>query len=90
MTKETIITLIKKLDVTDITGDKVMIDFETGKYFMLKGTAVDIWDSIQSPISFGNLLGKLENIYEVDEATCKDDVEKFLNQLESNKFITLS
>ena len=90
MTKETIITLIKKLDVTDITGDKVMIDFETGKYFMLKGTAVDIWDSIQSPISFGNLLGKLEDIYEVDEATCKDDVEKFLNQLENNKFITLS
>lgn len=42
MTDSTKITLIKPMDVTDLAGDKVMIDFETGKYYMLKGSAVDI------------------------------------------------
>ena len=90
MNKDTKVKLIKKIDVTDIAGDKVMIDFETGKYYMLKGTAVDIWYNIQTEITVGELLERLLNIYDVDESTCFKGVEEFLNQLESAKFISLS
>ena len=41
------IKLKRKLDVTDLSGEKVMIDFESGKYFLLKGSANDIWNMIQ-------------------------------------------
>lgn len=90
MNKETKIKLIKSIDVADIAGDKVMIDFETGKYYMLKGTAVDIWENIQTETTVGELLDKLLNIYDVDEKTCLSGIEKFLTQLESSNFISLS
>ncbi len=90
MNKDTKVKLIKKIDVTDIAGDKVMIDFETGKYYMLKGTAVDVWDNIQSEITIAELLEKLMAIYDVDEATCLKGIEDFLTQLESSKFISLT
>ena len=90
MEKGTKVTLIKHIDVTDMAGDKVMIDFETGKYFMLRGTAVDIWDNIQSETTVGDILSTMLTIYDVDEDTCLTGIEKFLKQLEDAKFITLS
>lgn len=90
MDKGTKVTLIKHIDVTDMAGDKVMIDFETGKYFMLRGTAVDIWDNIQTETTVGEILNKMLEMYEVDEATCLAGIVKFLKQLEDAKFITLS
>ena len=90
MDKGTKVTLIKHIDVTDMAGDKVMIDFETGKYFMLRGTAVDIWDNIQSETTVGDILSTMLTIYDVDEDTCLTGIEKFLKQLEDAKFITLS
>ena len=35
------ISMKKQLNVTDLSGEKVMIDFETGKYYMVKGTGND-------------------------------------------------
>lgn len=90
MDNNTKITLIKKLNTTDMAGDKVMIDFETGKYFLLKGTASDIWDCIQEDNTIGNIISHLLNLYDVNEATCRQGVESFLLQLERNGFITIS
>ncbi len=90
MNKGTKVTLIKHIDVTDMAGDKVMIDFDTGKYFMLRGTAADIWDNIQSETTVSKLLETMLSIYDVDETTCLAGIEKFLKQLEDVKFITLS
>lgn len=90
MERNTKIKLIKNLDVTDMAGDKVMIDFESGKYFMLRGTAVDIWENIQSETTFGDLVSNLLSIYDVDEDTCISGTEQFLNQLVEVNFITLS
>lgn len=82
-----VITLIKELDVTDLAGEKVMIDFSTGKYFLLKGVANDIWDYIQSPITIREITDKLLEQYEVDEETCYNSVIQFIQQLYNNKFI---
>lgn len=89
MTDSTKITLIKPMDVTDLAGDKVMIDFETGKYYMLKGSAVDIWENIQSATTVGDVKNKLMEIYDVTEDECSANIEAFLTQMQNNKFITL-
>ena len=89
MTDSTKITLIKPMDVTDLAGDKVMIDFETGKYYMLKGSAVDIWESIQSETTVGDVKKKLLEIYDVEEDECMKSIETFLTQMQENKFVTL-
>lgn len=89
MTDSTKITLIKPMDVTDLAGDKVMIDFETGKYYMLKGSAVDIWESIQSETTVGDVKKNLLEIYDVKEDECMKSIEAFLTQMQENKFVTL-
>ncbi len=90
MNKETRIKLVKNLDVTDMAGDKVMVDFDSGKYFLLKGTAVDIWDCIQKETTVTDITNHLQKIYDVDEETCMSGVITFLDQLHKNNFIEIT
>ena len=89
ITDNTKINLIKPMDVTDLAGDKVMIDFETGKYYMLKGSAVDIWENIQKPTTVLDVKNTLLEIYDVDEDECMNSIASFLSQMKENNFITL-
>ncbi len=83
------ITVVKKPDVTDLAGEKVMIDFDSGKYFMLTGSANDIWDLIVSGATTKQIVTNLMDLYEVDESTCYNGVIDFLKKLVDIEFITL-
>lgn len=79
----------KKLDVTELDGEKVMIDFESGKYFMIKGSGNDIWDLMKDGISIGEIVDELLKIYSVDRQTCEESVVSFVKSMEGYKFISL-
>lgn len=93
MNENTIVKLIKQLDVTDLSGEKVMIDFSTGKYFLLKGAANEIWDMLTAnnseEISIGTIKSNLMEIYDVDDTTCLNSIFEFLNQMKANEFIAI-
>lgn len=89
MENSRIIHLEKKLNTTELSGEKVMIDFESGKYFMLKGSANEIWDIIQEDISFGEIIKKLRSEFDVSEEECVEATEAFLNKLLSYNFISI-
>ena len=59
MDKNTKIVLKKKLNVTDLAGEKVMVDFDSGKYFLIKGVGNDIWEMIQNEITPNEIIDKL-------------------------------
>ena len=90
--QNTRIRLVKQLDVTDLAGEKVMIDFESGKYFLLKGSANEIWDilSSSSETTVSEIIKSLMNTYEVSEEDCRTSVISFLNHLLTLDFITCS
>ena len=46
MDKTAKIRMKAKRNVTDLAGEKVMVDFEQGKYFCIKGVGNDIWDML--------------------------------------------
>ena len=46
MDKMAKIRMKAKRNVTDLAGEKVMVDFEQGKYFCIKGVGNDIWDML--------------------------------------------
>ena len=77
----------KQLDVTDLSGEKVMIDFESGKYFMIKGAGNDIWDIIQEETTVGNIVDKLLSEYDVSREECEKSVDEFLGKLKELDFI---
>ncbi|BCN29011.1 PqqD family peptide modification chaperone [Anaeromicropila herbilytica] len=83
------VKLVINLDVTDLDGEKVMIDFSTGNYFLLKGAANEIWDYIQEPIIVQDILKRLMMVYDVSEDVCRESTYAFLTQLEGYKFISL-
>lgn len=87
MDKSTNVVLKKKLEVSDLSGEKVMIDFETGKYFLIKGVGNDIWDMIQSEITVGNIVDKLTQEYDVSQEECEKAVIEFLTNLQNFDFI---
>lgn len=89
MSEKTKVHLIKQLDVTDLSGEKVMIDFSTGKYFLLKGSANEIWDLIANDITVAEIKDSLMKVYDVDEDTCITSVQNFLLQMQQNGFIEL-
>lgn len=74
-------------NVTDLAGEKVMVDFNHGKYFMLKGVGNDIWDMIEDDIAVNTIVEKLLAEYDVEEAECVDSTVQFLSQLEELEFI---
>jgi hypothetical protein len=73
--------------VTDLAGEKVMIDFELGKYFMLTGAANEIWDLLEDGMELGELVDELLEIFEVDRQICLSSTAEFLESLQKVGFI---
>lgn len=87
MDKNSTIVLKKKLNVTDLSGEKVMVDFDNGKYFLIKGVGNDIWDMIQGEITPQEIIEKLLSEYDVSREECEKSVMEFLDKMESLDFI---
>ena len=65
MKKDAVIVMKKQLNVTELAGEKVMIDFESGKYFLIKGAGNDIWDLLQTEITPAEIIENLLAEYDV-------------------------
>lgn len=87
MDKNTKIVLKKKLNVTDLAGEKVMVDFDNGKYFLIKGVGNDIWDMIQEEITPNEIIERLLSEYDVSREECEKSVMDFLEKMEGYNFI---
>ncbi len=74
-------------NVTELAGEKVMVDFTHGKYFMLKGVGNDIWEMLEDEIEVDSIIERLLQEYEVEEEQCVSSTIKFLEQLEELEFI---
>ena len=90
MDKTAKIRMKAKRNVTDLAGEKVMVDFEQGKYFCIKGVGNDIWDMLdgqegEDGITVEAILHKLMEEYEVVISTPfvgHEEVLAFLDKLE--------
>lgn len=83
MDKTATIKMKKQLNVTDLSGEKVMVDFEQGKYFMIKGVGNDIWDMLADDVMVTQIMDKLLQEYDVTVEQCEKEVLDFLNNLEN-------
>lgn len=90
MNRDTCIKLKKKINVTDLSGEKVMVDFDTGKYYLIKGTGNDIWDIIQDEVTIGGIIDSLLAEYDVSEAECEKSVIDFLSKILELEMIEIS
>ena len=87
MDKNKKIVLKKQIEVTELAGEKVMIDFESGKYFLVKGVGNDIWDYLQKETTAADIINHLLEDYEVSPEVCEAQVMQFLGKMEEYSFI---
>ena len=87
MKKDKKIVLKKQIEVTELAGEKVMIDFESGKYFLVKGVGNAIWDYLQQETTPAEIVSKLLEEYEVEPSVCETQVFEFLEKMEEYDFI---
>ena len=87
ISRQSKVVIGKSVSTSEIDNEKVMIDFETGKYFMIKGVGNDIWERVQAEISVDDLISSLLSEYEIDEPTCEKQVIAFLDKLNEYGFL---
>ncbi|MEK3725235.1 lasso peptide biosynthesis PqqD family chaperone [Paenibacillus sp. FSL H8-0034] len=67
--------------VSDMDGEKVMMNINNGNYYNLGRMGGTIWELLASPISTSKLVEALMNEYEVEQAVCEEQVISFLKRL---------
>ena len=66
-----------------------MVDFDQGKYFMIKGAGNDIWDMLQegTEITPSQIIDRLLEVYDVSPEECEKEVMDFLGKMQELGFI---
>ncbi len=80
----------RKLDMlfNEIDGEVVMLSIQNSEYYGMDKVGSRIWELLEKPLSFRELVVKLIEEYEVTEQQCTADTLTFLKKLEDKKLIT--
>ncbi|WP_281884314.1 lasso peptide biosynthesis PqqD family chaperone [Paenibacillus sp. YYML68] len=74
---------------SDLDGEIGMFHVETGKYYTLGRVSADIWQLLEQPLTLEQLVEKLMEQYEVDQATCAEQTIAFLLQLNKINLVSI-
>jgi len=61
--------------------ETVMLDVDQGSYFGVTGVSRAIWDMLAEPTTPAIIVASLLTEYDVDEETCRAEVQNFLVEL---------
>lgn len=78
--------LVRNADViaTDMDGETVMMNMERGEYLGLGGVGARVWELLAQPMSLEQLVQAVCAEFEVDAATCRADLQAFVDDLRAN------
>jgi hypothetical protein len=79
--KNTIICRNPSAISSELDGEAVILDMESGKYHSLDSTGTRIWTLLEDKISLDDVVLQLIGEYSVDREQCKSEVEEFINQM---------
>ncbi|MFC0213216.1 lasso peptide biosynthesis PqqD family chaperone [Paenibacillus chartarius] len=73
--------------ISNMDGGIVMMSVQSGKYYNLGRVGGRIWSLIENPVSVRQLISTLMEEYEIGEVECREQVLKFLNNLQEEQLI---
>lgn len=71
----------KRLLASEVRGEAVILDVQSGTYYGLDEVGTRIWQLVQQPISLGNILETLLSEYEVEPDRCERDLCRYIDDL---------
>lgn len=72
----------RELVSTELDQETVLMSINAGAYYGLEGPARSIWEKLETPLTFTQLVDSLVGEYRVSSETCASDVQKFLAEME--------
>lgn len=73
--------------VSDMGGEKVMLNIENGKYYNLGKIGGDIWELIDKTILVSELINNIMAQYDVDKEKCEEEVISFLESMHEERLV---
>jgi hypothetical protein len=70
------------LIATNLDDETVLMNIEAGSYYGLEGSARAIWERLETPISFAELVAAMMKEYRVAVADCTSELQIFLGEME--------
>ncbi|MBN1791217.1 MAG: lasso peptide biosynthesis PqqD family chaperone [Bacteroidales bacterium] len=89
ITPDTILQRKSDLLFNQIDGEVVMLSIENSEYYGMDKVGSRIWELLEQPVSFKELVGKLIKEYEVSEKQCIEDTLAFLKKLKDKKILLI-
>ncbi len=74
---------------TSLDNEIVLMSIERGNYYGLKTTARRIWQLIEEPTTFQDLITALTNEYAASPEEIEQDLYVFLQRMLDNKIVVL-
>jgi hypothetical protein len=78
ISEETVIHRTASVLTAEVDKQIVMMDVESGRYLGLDDIGSVIWQRLETPRSFGELIDGLVADYDADRSVIADDVRKLL------------
>lgn len=77
-------TLIRNREIlaTDLDQETVLMSIDAGAYYGLAETAQTIWNLLETPLTFTELVDRLVKTYNVTHEECAADLQHFLGAME--------
>jgi len=74
---------------SEMKGEAVILSLKNGKYYGVNSVGAHIWKAIQSPNTFQEIQAGIMQEYEVDEATCRQEVLSFLKKMVEEELVEI-
>jgi hypothetical protein len=87
---DTVVKQLEDLDVTDLNGEKVMMNLNKGQYFALNEVGSRIWDIIDKPICVKEIIEVLLKEYDIDKESCLEDVISFIGSMRDADIVKIN
>ena len=75
---------------SELSGEAIILNLDSGIYYGLNEVGARVWELIQQPQSFRELLDALLEEYDVSIEGCKQDLTKILLDLKNAGLVEVS
>ena len=72
-----------------LDGETVLLDLKSGTYFGLNEIGSEVWDLLAKGRTVTEILDRLLQLYDVDRATARADLEQLLGELLQRDLVTV-
>jgi len=89
LTTASVIVAAKDQVSSDLAGEAVILNLQTGKYYGLARVAARIWELLKTPTRVANIRDTIVHEFEVAPERCERDLFNFLQQLADQELIEI-